>query len=598
MRSKIEGQPSSSPDAGAAGHSETGPSVARSGAAFAVALSLQRVLTLALLPVYARFLSPTAYGRLSVVAAIAMIATLGLSFGMDTATVRTWYRLANSPALRSSWLSTIGTFMTAAPIGGCAIASGVIVAVWSRPFGVPAWWMALALMGAGLGVTATTVPLALLRAQQRVGLFVTLTGIIAVVNTVSSLVFLAVLHWGVAGWLAGTLVGYACGLVVTIPTVPWRPTIRRAGFDRRALGEALRFGVPLVPHLLSHWVLQVADRTILVGIVSGVALGQYTLAVTLTIPITVIAGAVAQASMPTFARAGALNVATGLPELTARLAGVCSLVGLAAAALLPMFIDNLLPGGYHGAAQLCGWLAAGFTLAGLYGIPVCVITFVAGKTTWIWPITLLAGATDIVLVLLWCPTGGVRAAAIATVISYGLLLVGFLLLALRLAGRRPFGFRRAIISCAACLAAGSACSVLSDRTAAGIIGHVALLSVASLGVARVSGLRWRSLRSPRSTVAPTMDAPDAAGDATTIAVPPPLQYQVTALREVVARVAETTGQLDMFTLIDGLKKLPRTGTDPTYEPLTAGACREGLEQLVEHGELQVISSYSWRIVKS
>jgi hypothetical protein len=63
-------------------------------------------------------------------------------------------------------------------------------------------------------------------------------------------------------------------------------------------------------------------------------------------------------------------------------------------------------------------------------------------------------------------------------------------------------------------------------------------------------------------------------------------------------VAETTSQLDMFTLIDMLKKLPRTGTDPTYEPLTAGACREGLEQLVEHGELQVISSYSWRIVKS
>ena len=430
-----------------------------------------------------------------------MIATLGFSFGMDTATVRAWYRLASEPAQRSRWLSTVGAFMTAAPIGGCAIASAAVVAVWSRPFGLPPGWLVLALMAAGLGVTTTTVPLALLRAQLRFRPFLALTGVIAATNSAASLIFLAVLHWGVAGWLAGTLLGYACGLVVAIPALPW-PKIGRSQFDAHALREALRFGVPLVPHLLSHWVLQVADRTILVGIVSGVALGQYTLAVTATIIILVVTTAMSQAAAPRFARAGASDRAgAGLAQLTAQLAGLVGAIGLAAAALLPPIIDNLLPAGYQGAAQLCGWLALGFTFAGLYQIPMNVITLVVGKTTWVWPITLLAGATDIFLVIVWCPSGGVKAAAVATVVSYGMLLVGVMLLALHLAGRRHFAFRQAALSCVTCLAAGFICSFLSNRTAFGVVGHVVLLIAASWIVARVCGLHIRGVRFPRRLLA-------------------------------------------------------------------------------------------------
>jgi O-antigen/teichoic acid export membrane protein len=473
---------------------QANPSAARSGAVFVLALSLQRVLTLVLLPLFARFLTPTAYGQLSVAAAIATIATLGLSFGMDVATVLAWHRLARDPGRRLRWLSTIACFMTVVPIVACTIASCALLALATRLFGLPAWWLALALTGAALGVTATTVPLAVLRAQQRLRPFLILTCIIAAVNTLASLVFIAVFHWGVAGWLAGTLLGYACGLVVAIPMVPWNPAFHRATFDTRELSDALRFGLPLVPHLLSHWILQVADRTILIGIVAGIALGQYTLAVNLTIPIVVLATAMSQAAMPTFARAGQSDAAkVGLPRLTARFASIIAVVGLAAAALLPVLIANFLPAGYRGAAHLCGWLALGFTLAGLYQIPVNVITLLVGKTSWVWPITFLAGATDIGLVLVWCPTGGVRAAAIATAISYALLLGGFLLLALHLAGSRHFGFRVALLSCMPCLVAGYACSMLSERTVIGVLGRVTLVVVAVLVLARVNGIRARGV---------------------------------------------------------------------------------------------------------
>ena len=80
--------------------------------------------------------------------------------------------------------------------------------------------------------------------------------------------------------------------------------------------------------------------------------------------------------------------------------------------------------------------------------------------------------------------------------------------------------------------------------------------------------------------------------------PPPLDYQLTALRQVILRAGQTATRLDTVTLADMLNKLPRTDTDPTYEPLTVPACRQGLEELVAHGELEVLSGYSWRIVSS
>jgi hypothetical protein len=74
----------------------------------------------------------------------------------------------------------------------------------------------------------------------------------------------------------------------------------------------------------------------------------------------------------------------------------------------------------------------------------------------------------------------------------------------------------------------------------------------------------------------------------------PVEYQVRALRQVIARIAETTDGFGRAVLDDVLRNLPRTGTDPIYEPLMAGTCQEGMAWLVEHGELADLGG-SWII---
>jgi hypothetical protein len=80
---------------------------------------------------------------------------------------------------------------------------------------------------------------------------------------------------------------------------------------------------------------------------------------------------------------------------------------------------------------------------------------------------------------------------------------------------------------------------------------------------------------------------------------PPVDYQVTALRQLVARVGETQQNFDLGMVGEVLKNLPRTNTDPIYEPMGFWSCASGLKRLVELGELEPLGDppHAWRIVK-
>ncbi len=67
----------------------------------------------------------------------------------------------------------------------------------------------------------------------------------------------------------------------------------------------------------------------------------------------------------------------------------------------------------------------------------------------------------------------------------------------------------------------------------------------------------------------------------------PVKYQVDALRQAIRRISETGPEFDFITLRSVMQNLPRTGTDPIYEPLDAITCQDGLCQLVSDGELEV-----------
>ena len=111
------------------------------------------------------------------------------------------------------------------------------------------------------------------------------------------------------------------------------------------------------------------------------------------------------------------------------------------------------------------------------------------------------------------------------------------------------------------------------------IGSLALFAVSLYWVAREEqGKRIAAESSRREVVPPGHDS---------AFFPAPTDYQVNALRQAIIKFKETGAtQFDNYGLNVMLKKLPRKGTDPVYEPLQLAMCIDGLDVMVESGELE------------
>lgn len=121
--------------------------------------------------------------------------------------------------------------------------------------------------------------------------------------------------------------------------------------------------------------------------------------------------------------------------------------------------------------------------------------------------------------------------------------------------------------------------------------------VAALGVALVGSFlayhRERQRRTAAQAAAQVREVPPPGGGIPHVA---PVDYQVRALRQIIAKLSETLSEFDYSSLDAVLKNYQRSGTDPVYEPLHAAACQPGLAQLVELGELEG-QPWRWKIIR-
>jgi O-antigen/teichoic acid export membrane protein len=203
--------------------------------------------------------------------------------------------------------------------------------------------------------------------------------------------------------------------------IPWDPHGRS---DRSLLRGSLVFGLPLVPHMISHWALQLADRLVIAGIVSAAALGRYGLASNIAMPIVMAVQALNSGFMPTYAKAGVdpgrrAELRRAVTLQIAIVVAIC----LSGALLGPPLVEAITPPGYRGAGSLVPWLVLGYAFLGLYFIPMTGAAIGAGRSRFVWVATATSAATNIGLLFWLVPDHGVHAAAVASAIGYAVLLV-------------------------------------------------------------------------------------------------------------------------------------------------------------------------------
>jgi O-antigen/teichoic acid export membrane protein len=434
-------------------------------------------------------LAPAEYGQIAILVAAATVLGSVISLGLEASVIRECVRLRDSPHERATFLNSIGWFTLVAPAVAAVIAW--VAAVTFGGFGLRSEAILLAALSVAAQTTTTVFVGAALRADERLKDYLLLTLVTSVVTAALTIYFLFGVGAGPTGWFAGALGGGVAGAATGLLLLRHRWS---RGISWVAVRGALLFGLPLLPHSLAHWVLNLSDRVILGAYVDDAVVGTYNLAYQAAAPIGLVLIAVHQGVMPLYPRAAGEGVLRA--RLTRIVTGHVHLgawLGMAGALLIPTVILRFFPPAYAGAVAFVPWIAIGYVLFGLYLIPMDSMSLMVGRTRWLWIPTVLAAATNLIVNILFIPRFGAIAAAIATVAAYGVLLAGVILTRRRLAGPR-IQYESALMLAGVAGVGGLgviAMLVFPDPTdVAAVLGRVAAVVLAA-GILLVVHLRRR-----------------------------------------------------------------------------------------------------------
>jgi O-antigen/teichoic acid export membrane protein len=390
--------------------------LATTGAAYTAASILSKLIAVALLPLYTRYLTPADYGAAEVMFAAIVSASIVVRFGLIEAVLRFYYKDDEDPdrVVASSfaglfWLATIGALLA------LPFATPISEALLDRP----APDLARVAIGGLWVLTMFEFMLTLFRLEERARAFFATT----IVNVLVTIALTVVLVVGAGEGARGLLVGsYASGAAFVLGLIVLQRRRLSLFFDRALLRRLLRFGLPTMPAEASLYLLNFVDRIIIVRSVGLAEAGLYSLAIKFAQGVNVLVRGFqlawpplaysirddgearrAYATVVTLFVAGCSFVVTGM-WLFSR--------WIVRALAAPEFFDSY---------EAVGLISTAVTLYAVYMVLV-VILGRTGRTEFNLPATLAALAANVVLNLILVPPLGIVGAGLALVASYVVVL--------------------------------------------------------------------------------------------------------------------------------------------------------------------------------
>lgn len=385
-----------------------------------VAVSL---VNFALLGFYVKFFDATDYGVIGMLGGLEVLSKIVFRFGLDGSFMRLFYEHDDEMA-RQRLASTIFFFLLA--LNGAVVAVLLLAApalsAWL--LGGTQYTSALRLMLINtFAIGFTFIPFHVLRMERKSMTFSGITLARAVATIAVRLLLVATLGLGVTGlYLADVLV--TVGVLAVLSR--WFAPLIRPMFSMPVLREALRFGVPRVPHAGAQQVMAVGDKFILQAFVSLENVGVYSMAVSFGLVQKLFLSAFESAWAPFYyattreADAGRVfRIVTtyGLAVLALLTAGLSAVGRLAAQAMTHGYLLAPDDPRWDAVETVIGFTALGVFLQGFYLLTSIGLNIT--KQTQYYPVaTISAALANIVLNLMLIPRYGLVGAAWANGAGY------------------------------------------------------------------------------------------------------------------------------------------------------------------------------------
>jgi O-antigen/teichoic acid export membrane protein len=388
---------------------------------YVAADGLARGVALALSLVYTYYILPNEFGTLAITGTVTLLLASVLGLSISSGVSRLYFETDDDAQRRALYASSLGFLLLVPTLMAVAIEivgrTGVLDVFEAAPYSPYLRYAVLTAYCSMFLDLAVSIYVVQRRAHAVLFLSLVNGGLLLLL----SLLLVAVAHERVLGVLRAGLLSSGVLAAVSILLV-----LRMAGYrvslSRRWLVPALGFSIPLIPHALAQWVLQVSDRPILSHFVSSTELGIYYLGYSI--------GAIAGLAVHGVSRAMTPVVTRGLKaESTVRVVrlgtysfGVLVVACLAVALFGRDVLALVVNIRYAEAPRIVPVIALAHVPFAAYAIVAQGIWF-AMRTRLVPLLTFLAGAVNVGLNLFLIPRFGIMAAAWDTVAGFAALAV-------------------------------------------------------------------------------------------------------------------------------------------------------------------------------
>lgn len=379
-------------------------------------------IPLLLLPILTRVLTPTDYGTVAMFGIVLSI--LGAFTGLSVhGVIGVRYFQLEKKELAEYVGTCVGILVVTTSVTFLLVA---VFGPWlTKVSGVPADWLLVAVVISGLQFLGN-IRLSLWQVAGQAKKYGVFQISQSLLNASLSLIFILMVGLAWQGRVMGQALAIGVFGVIALWWIFRDGLLKFPGRWREQSRDALKFGMPLIPHVIGGLLIVAADRFIIIYLLDVAQAGIYMVALQIGQALGLLTESFNKSFAPWLMQK--LSVPTEADRVTivrgTYLYFVFVLVVAAALGLLaPMLLGFLVGESFRAAGEIVIYIALGFAFSGCYYM-VANYVFFESKTAVLALVTFVTGLVNIPLMFILVGQNGISGAGQALMVTQALSFIG------------------------------------------------------------------------------------------------------------------------------------------------------------------------------